>query len=271
MVAELERRRETVVGTYQSHPKAGLVALDIRDPAAVRTLVQEVQPEVIWLPGALPDVDRCEKEPDFSYAVNVQGPLTVLNVAREHHNVPLVFFSTDYVFDGVRGPYREDDPTHPLQVYGKHKVLAEQSLLSYEGSVIVRPAWIYSEEPNPRNFVFRILADLKAGRPIRSAADQYNTPTPAGPLARHAVDALTAGFRGILHLTGPERLTRLELTKRIAEQAGLSTQGIEAIQVQELPLPAKRPLNGGLISRFSQWRITERIADLDVTKLLTQI
>lgn len=256
------------VGTYHSHPTEGLWALDMTDGTAVDAVFDAVRPEAVWIPGAMPDVDRCEREPELSHRVNVEAPIRVMDAARRH-GVPLVFFSSDYVFDGVDGPYRESDPVQPLQVYGQHKAEAEAALLTYAESIVVRPAWIYSDEPNPRNFVYRVLADLRDGRPIKSALDQINTPTPAGPLAHHALQALSAGHRGILHLAGPERMTRLELVQRIADRAGHSGAAIEAIRVSDLPLPAKRPLKGGLVSEFPQYAISERLQDMDFRHLLT--
>ncbi|NMP21351.1 SDR family oxidoreductase [Sulfobacillus harzensis] len=268
LIKALTEAGHAVGGTYLSHPQPGMVMLNMTDRDAVEAAFANEAPDAVWIPGAMPDVDRCEREPEFSYQVNVEGPKNVMAVARRA-NIPLVYFSTDYVFDGFDGPYRENDAVHPLQVYGQHKVEAEQALLAYGQTLVVRPAWIYSDEPNPRNFVYRVLSDLKAGKPIKSAADQINTPTPAGPLARHALQALLDGHRGVLHLAGPERLTRLAFVERIAQMAGFPTRTIESISVADLPLPAKRPLNGGLISNHPTYAIQDRLEDLDLSPLLT--
>lgn len=265
---ELSGRGDAVVGTYLSHGRGDLIPLDMRDRRQAADLFDRENPDVVWIPGAMPDVDRCEREPEVSHAINVDGPANLLELAAGRR-IAVVYFSTDYVFDGVRGPYREGDPPNPLQVYGAHKVEAETVLLEYPETLIVRPAWIYSDELNPRNFVYRVLSDLKAGRSIRAAMDQYNTPTPAGPLARHAVNALIAGHRGILHLTGPERMTRLALVERIADLAGYDRSHIESIRLGDLTLPARRPSNGGLISDFPDLAINERLEDMDFRQILT--
>lgn len=256
------------IGTYLTHPIKGLVPLDMTRAADMNALMDREQPDVVWIPGAAPDVDRCEREPAFSYQVNVVGPLNAMERVRRR-GIPLVYFSTDYVFDGLAGPYRERDPVSPLQVYGQHKVEAEIGLLTYRDTLVVRPAWIYSEEPNPRNFAYRVLSDLKAGKVIKSALDQVSTPTPAIPLARQALKALQEGQRGILHLAGPERMTRLELVQRLARRGGFSDTPIEAIRVGDLPLPAQRPLQGGLISDFPAYAIRETLEDTDFRQLLT--
>jgi len=270
LVRGLSAAGDRVLGTYLSHPEVGLIPLDMTQPEAVAKVMAEVRPDAVWIPGAMPDVDRCERDPELSFLVNVKGPSLVLQEAAQRH-IPLVYFSTDYVFDGIDGPFRENDMPHPIQIYGSHKVEAEHLLLQYAETLIVRPAWIYSDEPNPRNFVFRVLVDLKAGRPIKSARDQYNTPTPAGPLATHALRALLQGQRGVLHLAGPERMTRLALVEQIAALVGYLDAPIDAIRVSELPLAAKRPLNGGLVSQYPQHAISERMQDMDFSSLLTQI
>src|SRR6185436_9613383 len=116
---------EQAVGTYFSHPEPGLRALDIRDAGAVRQLVEEVRPDVIIHPAAQPNVDWCEDHVAESHAVNVTGTLHVVEAALAA-GVRYLFFSTDYVFDGKAGPYREDAPTNPPNVYGRHKLEAEQ-------------------------------------------------------------------------------------------------------------------------------------------------
>ena len=236
------------IGTYFSNPVTGQLHLDFTDGSSVNRVLQEEKPDVVWLPAALPDVDRCEKDPDLSYRLNVKAPCQVGDACRDA-GVKVVFFSTDYVFDGTKGPYRETDATHPLQVYGRHKVQTEEYLLQkIPHALIIRPAWIYSDDPNPRNFVFRILQQLESGKPVRAATDQVNTPTNSQDLVTRSLDAVLQHREGILHIVGPDRLSRYDLTLKIAEEHGYSKSLIEPITTESLHLPARRPLNGGLIS-----------------------
>lgn len=261
LMRHLNRVGEEVIGTYLSHALPGLVPLNLESRDHMFEALRDWAPDVVWLPAALPNVDLCEREPEKSYAVNVEGPrlLASLDIGKPFR---LVFISTDYVFDGEDGPYRESDATHPLQVYGQHKVLAEEYVLARPEAVVIRPAWIYSGEPNPRNFVFRTVEMLRGGDTVRAAIDQFNTPTPAGPLARVSWEAVGEGFSGILHAVGPERLSRYDLTRRIAQWAGISDAHIEPIRAAELDLPAKRPLSGGLVTEHEAYHIHERLEDL---------
>lgn len=269
LLGELTRRGHEVVGTYASRSAPGLRPLDMRDSVAASELVSLVSPDVVWIPAAMPDVDRCEGEPDLSHQVNVEGPAVLLAEAAARR-IALVYFSSDYVFDGVDGPYAENAVPHPLQTYGRHKAEAERMLLQYERTLVVRPAWIYSDEPNPRNFVYRVATDLRDGKILRAAVDQFNTPTPSRPLVSHALDAVMEGFQGVLHLAGPERMSRMELVQRIARIVGRADAVIEPVRLDELTLAAKRPANGGLITDEARFAIRERLEDADFRQILTR-
>lgn len=264
LVRTLEQNQEQVEGTYASRMVPGYHPLDITQAQAVRDLVRQLTPQVVWLPAALPDVDRCEREPEMSWRVNVQGTQNVAHAVREI-GAQLVFFSTDYVFDGIRGPFKEDDAVHPIQVYGKHKVEAESYILYHvPKALIIRPAWVYSREDNPRNFIWRIIQQIERRDPIKAAVDQISTPTNAERLAKVAMEAVTAQHSGILHVVGPDRLSRFELTERIAHSKGYHDVVIEPITTGSLGLPAARPLNGGLVTQFPPFRIYEGLsADLN--------
>ncbi len=236
------------IGTYFATPVSGQIPLDFTNQEAVRKTLGQNQPDVVWLPAALPDVDRCEREPELSQRLNVAAPSEVADVAHTF-GMKVVFFSTDYVFDGKNGPYRETDATNPLQVYGQHKVKTEEYLLAHIPHVlIIRPAWIYSDEPNPRHFVYRIMQQLESGKPVRAATDQINTPTNSQDLVTRSLRAVESDLEGILHIVGPDRLSRYDLTVKIAREKGYPASLVEPITTESLHLAAKRPLNGGLIS-----------------------
>ncbi len=255
LMQELAARGETVVGTYRHHEAAGLVPLDMLDEGQSAEFLEHQRPDVVWIPAAMPDVDRCEREPQQSYALNV-GAVKSVAVSAARQQARVVFFSTDYVFDGAAGPYRETDTPHPLQVYGMHKVEAEQFLLEHiPRLLIIRPAWIYSAGDNPRNFVFRTVQQLQGGGRVRAVTDQYNTPTPSDGLVKMAWKAVREGFEGVLHVAGPQRLSRYDLTLRIARAHGFSDQQVEAVETASFHLDAQRPLDGGLVTQYADYRM----------------
>lgn len=247
-VAALAAGMGEVRGTGYRHPGPGLTPLDMTDGDAVARFLDEMEPDVVWIPAAATDVDRCEADPDWGYAVNVLGPRQVARAA-ETRGLKVVFFSTDYVFDGTRGPYSEEDPPHPLMAYGRQKLEAEAWLLDHcTRLLVVRTAWIYSEEANPRNFVYRVLTALAAGGTVPAAVDQVNTPTYAPDMVRRALDLLERGHWGVVHLAGRDRMSRYALTRSIARLAGYDPGAVRPVRMADLNLPAPRPLNGGLVS-----------------------
>ncbi len=251
----LTRLGEDVTGTYYQHPEPSLIKLDITRRQDVHDFFDALKVHVVWIPAAMANVDQCQREPEGSYLHNVEAPRHVaLSAAKRGARV--VFFSTDYVFDGENGPYNEKAPVHPIQVYGQHKGEIEQYLLTeISHALIIRPAWIYSQDENPRNFVYRVVEQLKKKNPIKAVTDQWNTPTPGEGLVKMAWQAVQDGFEGILHIAGPERLTRYELTRRIARAFGYDVNLIEPVTTESFHLPAPRPLNGGLVTQYAPYRM----------------
>ncbi len=252
----LARLGEDVRGTYYRHPEPSLTQLDITEPKEVQDFFNALKRvDVVWIPAAMANVDQCQQDVNASHLHNVEAPGYVAQSTMKRGG-RVVFFSTDYVFDGHNGPYGEEDPTHPIQVYGQHKEEIEQYLRKeIPHALIIRPAWIYSRDENPRNFVYRVLEQLKENKPVKAVIDQWNTPTPSEGLVKMAWQAVQDGFEGILHIAGPERLTRYDLTCRIAKAFGYDVSLIEPVNTASFHLPASRPLNGGLITQYAPYKM----------------
>src|SRR5947209_4953303 len=114
-------------GTYFAHPAAGLKSLDVRSQAAVDGCFEALRPEIVYLPASMANVDYCEQHAAESYDHNVRGVANVVRSANRH-GARVIYFSSDYVFDGEAVPYGEDDPVNPVCVYGTHKVFAEHAV-----------------------------------------------------------------------------------------------------------------------------------------------
>jgi dTDP-4-dehydrorhamnose reductase len=239
----LGRDGEDVVGTYLHHPAAGQLHLDLRDGAAVRRCVESCRPQIIYVPASLTHVDYCETHPDDSLATNVTGVRHLVSAAAAQR-ARIVYFSSDYVFTGDAGPYSEGDPVGPLSVYGRHKVLAEQSLPP--DSLIVRTTVVYGLEEQAKNFVYRLRGLLGEGREILVPADQVGNPTYAPNLARAAAALARSGATGIYHVAGRDRLSRYEFALEVARVFSLSGDPIRPIATAELHQPAPRPLSAGM-------------------------
>lgn len=226
----------------------GRAELDVTDDAAVRALVARVRPEVVFNATAYNRVDAAESEPERAYAVNAEAPRSLALAARDVGAL-IVHVSTDYVFDGVfadgrRRPYREDDPARPLSVYGASKLEGERAVLGAGAeALVVRTSAVLGRGGSQQkggSFVDRILAQARAGQPLRVVSDQLFAPTSALELAEALVELVRLGARGIVHVTGAGACSWHELAAAALRLAGLE-QPIEAITAAELRLPARRP------------------------------
>lgn len=258
------------VGTYRSRPVPGLVPLDAADREAVAHVIDGAQSDLVLFPAAEPHVDWCEQHPEEARERNL-GPLRTTCAAAE--GIPLVAFSSDYVFDGRAGPYHEGDERRPLSVYGCIKTELEDVVLA-RGGCVVRTTTVFGDEPPPgKNFVLRLVASLQRGEPILVPNDQVSTPTYADDLAR-AVVRIATQPAGIWHVVGPELMARAEFARRIAAYLGLETSLVQGVSTSVLRQPAARPLRGGLrCDRFEATfgRLPGRTLDETLRDLATRL
>ena len=221
--------------------------LDIADADAVLAYVRAQAPELIINAAAHTAVDRAESEGELAQRVNADGPRYLAAAARAV-GARLIHISTDFVFDGKASvPYRPQDPTAPLSVYGRTKLAGEQAVLETlpHRSAIVRTAWVYAAEGN--NFVRTMLRVMNANGAVRVVADQVGTPTAADSLAqilwKIAGDPQIAGIH---HWTDAGVASWYDFAVAIAEEGaalGLvaPTVTVTPIGTADYPTPARRP------------------------------
>jgi dTDP-4-dehydrorhamnose reductase len=204
---------------------------------AAASLEGNASPDVIIHTAALTNTQRCEDEPQNAYQVNGKGVGSIADYAREWA-AAFVAVSTNEVFAGAsRTPYAEDADTAPVNVYGASKLLGERLALEDVGerpSYIVRTAWLYGDGPN--NFVAKVLAAARAGRPLRFVTDEIATPTNADDLAvaiRQLIEIPDAPA-GIYHLTNEGEASRYEWAREIVRLAGFDESRVEPITTAEL-------------------------------------
>lgn len=220
---------------------------DFADPASLPALLDRLQPKTVVNAAAWTAVDKAESEPEAAFAANAEAPAVIAQWCAGH-DVPLVHYSTDYVFDGQgTRPYREDDATAPLSVYGASKLAGEQAIRAAGGRhLIFRTAWVYASHGS--NFL-RTMLRLGAEREeLKVVADQVGTPTPAALIADVTARALAhpRGLSGTWHLTALGQTTWHGFAEAIFAEA--VAQGVLARAPQVLPIttaqyptPARRP------------------------------
>lgn len=234
----------------------GRPEIDVTEVASVRQTLADVCPDILINTAAYTAVDRAESEKNIAFVVNRDGAAHLAAACRDT-NIPLLHVSTDYVFDGTAThPYREDDPTAPLGVYGQSKWEGEEAVRScHRKHLIVRTAWLYGSHGT--NFVKTILHLARERKVLRVVSDQRGCPT----WSRDFAEALVTMCRtieqeektipwGIYHFCGAGQTTWYGFAQAIVEEA----KAFEPLVVQQVvptstgpnPKPARRPANSML-------------------------
>lgn len=221
-------------------------SMDLLDVSAIERVVSRVNPEVVVVASAWPWVDGCEKEPERSFRENVQTVKNLLRVVGP--SVRVAFFSTEHVFDGRAETYDENAKVNPLSVYAKHKRAVEELLLERGKSLIARTSYVFGAEERRKNFMYRVLDASENGTPLKVPTAQAGMPTWARWLAKSTLALLERGSDGVVHLVGPEVLTKAEWARLMAR--GLSLKSLEIVEVpwQESGQIAPRPERVRLVS-----------------------
>jgi dTDP-4-dehydrorhamnose reductase len=241
--------------------------LDITDPRDVRAAVAVFQPDLIINAAAYTAVDKAEAEPGLADAINARGPRLLAQAALAIHGCRLLHVPTDYVFDGRSGlPYKPDDATNPLSVYGRTKLAGESAVLEVLGerAVVLRTAWLYAAQG--KNFVLTMLRLMRELQEVRVVADQRGAPTAADSIARALwAVAEQRDIHGVLHWTDQGDAEWYSFALAIAEEGrtlGLLSKPVRVtpITTAEYPTPAHRPANSLLDCRDSILKVGFRPA-----------
>jgi len=224
-------------------------AFDVSNPESVAEYMYRLRPTDVIHTAAMTHVDDCEKDPSACQLQNVDA-VRLLVQACEEYNARFIHVSTDFIFDGLDGPYREDHDANPLSVYGQAKLdselIVEQAKIPW---AIVRTVLLYGVIPDSSrsNIVLWVKKSLEAGQNIRVVQDQVRSPTLAEDLADGIAAVLLRNKTGVFHISGAETMNIYQLACRVAAFWKLDASLIEAIDSQTLNQPATRPPKTGFL------------------------
>jgi len=248
--------------TYHCHASGGFLQLDMQEPAQVRAVLTAHLPTVVAVPAANPFVDYCELHPEETRRVNVAGTLNVAAACREI-GARMIFYSSDYVFDGVKGSYTEEDAPCPINEYGRQKAEAERGVLAADPrNLVLRTSGAYGWQWEPKNFVLQVRANLSAGKEMRVAELRYN-PTYVENLAAITAALVAAGAGGIFHTVGADEIARDEFARRVARAFGLDESLIRTVPASEFKSPTPRPKQSSLLTDKVR-RVVPRVPPMGV-------
>jgi len=232
--------------------------LDLTNPDAIRKFIDQTKPDIIINPAAYTAVDKAESEPDLAYQINVKAPEVLAEKASEL-NIPLVHFSTDYVFDGLKKEaYVETDPTSPQSVYGKTKHDGEEKVRKHPKHIILRTSWVFGVHGN--NFLKTILRLISDKESLNILGDQWGSPASSsmlGDVTFKIMDSIlkNKNFKdyGTYHVTNDGETNWHAYASLISSEAmklnlkvKCAPDKIHAILTSEYPTAAKRPYNSRL-------------------------
>lgn len=231
-------------------------SLDITNRNSVQQLFSDFLPDVVINTAAMTNVDACETDRENCWNINVnavQNQVSVLEELSKNHTgyqPHFIHLSTDFVFDGESGPYKEDDPVNPLSYYALSKAESEklviQSKLNWS---IARTIIVYgiADEMSRTNIVLWAKGALEKGQPLTIVDDQFRMPTLAEDLAAGCILIAKKRKTGIYHLSGKDFMNIVELVQRVARFFGLNPDLVQPIKSNTLNQAAKRPPKTGFI------------------------
>ncbi len=253
----LEKGVSVFSGYSKDAPSVGVPAFfDVSDNGQVEQAFEAAKPDVVVHAATLTDVDKCELNRELAWKINVEGTQNVAKAA-SRAGAFLVYISTDYVFGGEKGCYKETDPTGPINYYGLTKLKAEETARSIlPNCCIARTSVIYGAKPaaGKINFALWLINKLEAGERLRIVTNQWNSPTLNSSLADMVLDVVEQRLGGVFHLCGACRVSRYDFALGVADVFGLDKGLIESVDSSSFNWPAKRPCDSSLdVSKARQF------------------
>lgn len=220
-------------------------SLNIVNQDEVKIVLDNHRPEIIIHTAAMTNVDKCEQEKEECRRLNVDAVKYLVDVAKSlNNNCHFIHLSTDFIFDGVKGPYKEEDEPNPLSFYAQSKLDAEKIVqASAMHWAILRTVLVYGlvKDMSRTNIVLWAKESLQNKKPISVVDDQFRTPTLAEDLAQGCILAAQKGAQGIYNISGKDFMSVLELVYKVADFWKLDRSLITPVKSNTLNQPAKRP------------------------------
>jgi dTDP-4-dehydrorhamnose reductase len=265
-----------VFGLYRTKPMSienvKTMQADLADREPFETMFREVRPNAVIHCAAFPDPNECQKNPDASYRANVLASIVVATLCADAH-IPCVFTSSDLVFGGNNPPYAEDSPLDPVNIYGQHKVAAEQGMReAFPDVTICRMPLMFGDAIAPAKSIIQpMIAAIISRKELRLFSDEYRTPVGGTSAAKGLLLALDVSS-GVLHLGGRERISRYEIGVLVAKVIGKSASSIIPALQKENTMSAPRAKDVSLVSEkafdlgFNPGTVEDQMRELECVK-----
>jgi len=260
-----------IISLHNTKPlHAQSLKLDITNQDEVSNLFCRSKPDAVIHTASETNVDKCEKEKIHAWRTNVKGTSNIAIACRKF-DAKVVYISTDYVFNGEKGNYREEDEPNPINYYGVTKLEGEKKVIQYSQNYsILRTSVLYGWHPWKQNFATWVINSLKQNKEVKVVDDHFNTPTLVDNLAEMTIEVVQKDLQGLYHASGSERISRYEFAKQIAKAFSLDQNLIKPIEMSQLiSWVAKRPKDSSL--NTSKIRKQLKTRPLNVTEGLKRM
>ena len=238
-----------VTSTYTTHKLeiegCKIIFMDITNANSILTSIKKIKPEIIIHTAALVGVGICEKEPEVAHKINVQGTKNIVEVARKI-NSKIIYISTDYVFDGKKGNYSEQDKPNPINVYGKTKYEGELLIDTKKNAIVRTSIYGWNIIKDKRSFSTWIVDDLRNNKQINVFIDNINSMMLVNNLAEALKEFIDKELSGVMNIVSSEKTSKYGFALKLAEVFKLDKELIKPIRNDEAPGSDKRPLDVSL-------------------------
>jgi len=242
----LSTSEHDIISTGRTQEGLAATALDITNEKQIHQVLEFHKPDVLINTAAIADVDLCETEKELCWNTNVKAIGHLIDACKKF-NVHLIHISTDYIFDGTSGPYKESDSPNPISYYGKSKLEGEKIIIeSNLNHTIIRTILVYGVHAKS-NIVSYVKKSLENGNPVNLVDDQHRMPTLVDDLANACITAANKKALGVFHISGEQMLNYYEIGSSIADYFSLDASLINKIKTSELNQKARRPELTGFI------------------------
>ena len=237
----------------ESKPEYGdSVKMDLKNYEMISSVLTEIKPDVVIHLGAMTGVDLCEKEKTSASEINTKATEIIAKECSKLNSF-LVYVSTDYVFDGNFGMYKEDDVANPLGFYGKSKLEGEKAVQNFSTNwCIARTSTPFGLHPTKKSFPMWVIENLQKQKQIDVLIDQFTSPTYIPNLSRMLIEISERRITGIIHVAGASKISRYQMASMVSDKLNLDGTLLKQISMNKMKWVAQRPKDSSLdVSRAS--------------------
>ena len=253
VVKDLSKSNQVFSCYNESKPENGdSVKMDLKNYEMVSSVLTEIKPDVVIHLGAMTGVDLCEKEKTFASEINTKATEIIAKECSKLNSF-LVYVSTDYVFDGNFGMYKEDDVANPLGFYGKSKLEGEKAVQNFSTNwCIARTSTPFGLHPTKKSFPMWVIENLQKQKQIDVLIDQFTSPTYIPNLSRMLIEISERRITGIIHVAGASKISRYQMASMVSDKLNLDGTLLKQISIDKMKWVAQRPKDSSLdVSRAS--------------------